>query len=233
MDNADPQNPVSSQPAQPAAKEPKESQPGGVAESVSAEADQAKASVPELSQTPAGYAKQSSLVKEGLAAEETLELDRELSVKFANLGDLQLTSGKMREAKEYYRKALAVSEDLCQRIPDNTVFTSDLAVILEKMGDILRKQSDNEQAGTYYERSLTLCEGLYRKSPGKPEFVKYLAISHYKMAAFYEAIKEGDSAARHRELCYKALTMMKSRGMYVDAQLERLWQFLDKNKGKM
>lgn len=229
--NAQPQDPAPQEQPQPA---PKQDNPDATAQPQPApKQENPDAAAQSETEAPAGYTKKSSIVKEGLAEAETLEIDRELSVKFANLGDLHLSSNKIKEAKEYYRKALAVSEDLYQRMPDHTLLVSDLAVVLEKMGDISRKQGEQEHARDYYERSLSLCEELYRKAPSRPEFVKYLAVSHYKIAAFYESIRDRDAASRHKELCYKAITLMKGRGMYVDAQLDKLWQFLDKNKGKI
>jgi tetratricopeptide (TPR) repeat protein len=73
------------------------------------------------------------------------------------LGDIQQKQNQLDQALEYFKRSLALSEQLLKEsaIPQNR---RDVAIALNRIGDIYRDQNQTETALEYFKRSLALSE---------------------------------------------------------------------------
>jgi tetratricopeptide (TPR) repeat protein len=113
----------------------------------------------------------------GLAAEKPDDkiYQRDLSVAYAEVGDVLLIQGKLSDALRVYRESLAIVERLTKADPGNAGFQFDLAIRHELIGDVLLQQGDLAAALAQYEARKTLVESLTRRDPGNSGWQRDLA----------------------------------------------------------
>jgi tetratricopeptide (TPR) repeat protein len=143
----------------------------------------------------------------GLAAEKPDDkvYQRDLSVAYAEVGDVLVTQGKLSDALRVYREGLAIIERLAIADPGNAGFQFDLAIRHERIGDVLLQQGDLAAALAQYEARKTLIESLTRRDPGNASWQRDLSIADTKvgdvlltqgkLAQALEAYRDGLSIA--------------------------------------
>jgi tetratricopeptide (TPR) repeat protein len=96
-------------------------------------------------------------IAETLAARDPGNSDwqRDLSVSYNKVGDVQVQQGDLAGALGSYRKDLAIADTLAARDPNNAEWQRDLIVSLAKMGKVSQDKS-------YFKRALDVAESLQK-----------------------------------------------------------------------
>ena len=108
--------------------------------------------------------------------------ERQLSISYNRLGDICKAQGDLSGAKDYYLKALAISERLAAE-SETTEAQRDLSVSYNRLGDICKAQGDLSGAKDYYLKDLAISERLAAESEGT-QAKDDLAVSYYKIGTF-------------------------------------------------
>jgi tetratricopeptide (TPR) repeat protein len=127
---------------------------------------------------------------------------RELMMDYNWLGDcagglLFINLGDRRAAEEYYRKGLAISEELSAADPKNAHARLDLAVSYGKMGEVL-SDTDPAQARDYFRRGLATTNDLLKLAPDEFWYLRRKGMQLRGMAE--PTAKLGDLPGAIREL---------------------------------
>jgi tetratricopeptide (TPR) repeat protein len=127
-----------------------------------------------------------------------LEYQRDLSVSYDRVGDVQVAQGELSGALKSYRDSLAIAERLAQSDPGNAGWQRDLSVSYEKVGDVQVAQGELSGALKSYRDSLAIRERLAQSDPGNAGWQRDLGVSYAKLASVH--LKCGDRAAGTMEL---------------------------------
>jgi tetratricopeptide (TPR) repeat protein len=119
----------------------------------------------------------------GLAAEKPGDAiyQRDLSIAYAEVGEVLLIQGKLSDALRVYRESLAIIERLTTADPGNAGFQFDLAIRHELIGDVLMRQGDLAAALAEYEVRKRLVEDLTRRNPANLGWQRDLSIADTKV----------------------------------------------------
>ena len=93
---------------------------------------------------------------------------RDLSVSYEKVGDVQVAQGDLAGALKSYRDSLAISERLAKSDPGNAGWQRDLSVSYEKVGDVQVAQGDLAGALKSYRDSLAITTGWRNPIPAMP-----------------------------------------------------------------
>jgi CHAT domain-containing protein/Tfp pilus assembly protein PilF len=129
----------------------------------------------------------------------------DLARNLHNLGALLRDQGEYGRARDYYERALAMSEDLYPKAqyPQGH---PDLAISLNNLGHLLQNQGEYGRARDYYERALAMSEDLYPKAQ-YPQGHPRLALSLNNLGVLLEA--QGEHG-RARDYLERALAMRQA-----------------------
>jgi len=125
---------------------------------------------------------------------------RDLSVSYERLGDVQQAQGDLAGALASYRQSLTIREKLTQQDPGNAEWQRDLSVSYERLGDVQQAQGDLAGALASYQQSLTIREKLTQQDPGNAQWQRDLSVSYERLGNVQQA--QGDLAealASHRQ----------------------------------
>ena len=95
---------------------------------------------------------------------------RDLSVSYNDVGDVQVAQGDLTGALKSYRDGLAIAERLAQSDPGNAGWQRDLSVSYNKVGDVQVAQGDLAGALKSYRDSLAIAERLAQSDPGNAQW---------------------------------------------------------------
>ncbi len=109
------------------------------------------------------------------------EWQRDLSVSYNKLGDVQRDQGDLDGALASYRQSLTIFEKLARQDPGNAQWQRDLSVSYNKLGDVQRDQGDLDGALDAYRQSLTIREKLARQDPGNAQWQRDLSVSYERL----------------------------------------------------
>jgi serine/threonine protein kinase/tetratricopeptide (TPR) repeat protein len=123
---------------------------------------------------------------------------RELRLSYSWMGNLlggpyAINRGDLDTALVYYRKAMAISEELLAADAASGYARHDLAVSYERVGDVLQ-DTDPKQSAAFHERALELADALLESSPEEFRFVRLRAGSLRKLAMALAAGGDAPSA---------------------------------------
>ena len=106
-------------------------------------------------------------IREKLAAQDpsNTEWQRDLSVSFNKIGDVQRARGNLDAALEAYGDGLAIAEKLAAQDPSNTEWQRDLSVSFNQIGDVQRARGNLDAALKAYQDSLAIREKLAAQDP--------------------------------------------------------------------
>jgi tetratricopeptide (TPR) repeat protein len=90
-----------------------------------------------------------------------LDLQRDLSVSYDNLGELQRALGDRDAARRYFESSLALDQRLVEREPGRSDLQRDLATSFERMASV-----DPEQAASALARAVEIRRTLCERNPG-------------------------------------------------------------------
>jgi tetratricopeptide (TPR) repeat protein len=118
--------------------------------------------------------------------------ERDLSVSFEKVGDVQVAQGDLAGALKSYRDGLAIREHLATSAPGNAGWQRDLSVSFEKVGDIQVAQGDLAGALKSYRDGLGIRERLATSAPGNAVWQRDLSVSLEKVGNV--EVAQGDLA---------------------------------------
>ena len=110
---------------------------------------------------------------------------RDLSVSYNKVGDVQVAQGDLTGALKSYRDSLAIRERLAQSDPGNAGWQRDLSVSHGRVGDVQVAQGDLADALKAYRESLAIRERLAQSDPGNAGWQSDVAVSYAKLARVY------------------------------------------------
>jgi len=121
---------------------------------------------------------------------DNAEFQRDVSVSYAKLGDVQLHQGDTAQALGYYEKALAVAEELVKLDPDNTEFRRDVFVSYAKLGLFAEQRGDLPGAIRRFEQMVAMMTELTQKDPANAQWRQDLANATRDLAQFRAKVAE-------------------------------------------
>jgi len=90
---------------------------------------------------------------------------RDLSLSYDEVGDVQVAQRSLSEALQFYRDGLAIRERLAKSDPDNAGWQRDLSVSYERIGDALVARGSLPEALQSYPDGLAIMERLAKSDP--------------------------------------------------------------------
>ena len=119
---------------------------------------------------------------------------RDLSVSFNKIGDVQVARGDLDAALRAYRDSLAIREKLAAQDPGNAGWQRDLSVSFNKIGDVQVARGDLDAALRAYRDSLAIPEKLAAQDPGNAGWQRDLSVSFKKIGDVQVARGDLDAA---------------------------------------
>ena len=106
---------------------------------------------------------------------------RDLSVSFDKIGDVQSARGNLEAALKAYQDGLAIAEKLAAQDPSNTEWQRDLSVSFDQIGDVQSARGNLEAALKAYEDGLAIREKLAAQDPSNTGWQRDLSVSFDKI----------------------------------------------------
>jgi tetratricopeptide (TPR) repeat protein len=101
-----------------------------------------------------------------------------LAISYSKLGDIYQAQGKFKEALDYFKKDLQLTEELFQANPHNVDLENGLAISYYKLAEIYRAIPNSEtDPAPYYRRAVEIWERILQRT-GWPKLEGY--IEHVK-----------------------------------------------------
>ena len=96
------------------------------------------------------------------AEPEALRSQRDLSISYERIGDVQVSQGDLPSALSSYKQGLEIAQKLAARDPGNTGWQIDLVISLWKLASVLEQQRSPQkrEAGAKYQRALEILRPL-------------------------------------------------------------------------
>ena len=120
------------------------------------------------------------------------DFQREVSVSYEQVGDVQVAQGDLVGALKSYRDSLAIGERLAQSDPGNAGWQRHLSVSYQKVGDVQAAQGDLAAALKSYRDELAIAERLAQSDPGNAGGQRDLSVSYDKVGNVQ--VEQGDLA---------------------------------------
>jgi eukaryotic-like serine/threonine-protein kinase len=108
---------------------------------------------------------------------------RDLSVSYEKVGDVQVAQGDLAGALKSYRDSLAIAERLATSDPGNAGWQRDLSVAYDRVGNMQVAQGDLAGALKSYRDSLAIAEHLATSDPGNAGWQRDLSRNPRPLAA--------------------------------------------------
>jgi len=106
------------------------------------------------------------------------DLQRDLSVSFERLGDINRQLGRGDEALKFYEKAMEIRKRLCELEPEVIERQADMVVSYYKIGDFYCKAGDEDKGKGLFRKALDIL--LKLRSEGTleyyPQYIKWIEV---------------------------------------------------------
>ena len=122
------------------------------------------------------------------------DYQRDLSVSYSKLGDLQGALGNGAQALELFTRSLRIAERLAAAEPDRADYQSDLSVSYDRLGDLQGALGNGAEALELFTRSLQIRECLAAAEPASAEYQRDLSVSYEKLGDLQGALGNGAEA---------------------------------------
>ena len=124
-------------------------------------------------------------IRQALADQDpsNAEVQRDLSVSYNKIGNIEQRQGRLEEALQSYQSALAIAQALARQDPRNAQARRDLSISYIKIGDIEQRQGRLEEALQNYQSDLAIAQALADQDPSNAEARRDLSVSYVRMAA--------------------------------------------------
>ena len=127
------------------------------------------------------------------AEPDNLNLQRDLSVSYGNVGDMHVNSGDNAAALKAYQESLAIRKRLAELDPKHTDWQHNLSVSHVTVGDMHVKSGNNAAALKAYQDGLAITKRLTELDPKHTDWQRDLSVSHAKVGDMH--VKSGNNAA--------------------------------------
>ena len=107
---------------------------------------------------------------------------RELSVSYEKIGDVQVAQGDLTGALTSYRDSFAIIDRLVTARPKNAEWRRHISISYDKIGEVQHAQGDPIGALTSYRSSLAITHHLARSDPGNVSLQFDLGITNEESA---------------------------------------------------
>ena len=118
---------------------------------------------------------------------------RDLSVSYEKIGDVQVAQGDLAGALKSYRDGLSIDERLANSDAANVLWQRDLSISYERVGDVEKAQGDLAGALKSYQDNLAIRDRLAKSAPDNALSQRDLAKSDERLGEVYFA--QGNLAA--------------------------------------
>lgn len=99
-----------------------------------------------------------------------------LAETYSRMGATYMRNGDPRQARDYFRKTMALCEELVQRDPKDLIVLQDLARTYYAVGEMSFRLHDTDAGKDYFNKCLEIRERLYRDHPTDPRIMQELAL---------------------------------------------------------
>jgi serine/threonine-protein kinase len=113
------------------------------------------------------------------------EAQRDLSVCYNDLGNLNLRLNKLGAALEFLHKDLSISKKLAEAAPQNADAQRDLAITYRSLGETYFTQKASDRAVKHYEEALTISQRLAVEYPKDGQFQCDLSVTYYALGSIH------------------------------------------------
>jgi tetratricopeptide (TPR) repeat protein len=129
------------------------------------------------------YTQQAVDINETLAANDpqSAQAQRDLSVSYEKLGNVNLSLGNTQVALDAYQKFNEIAKTLAANDPQSAQAQRDLSVSYEKLGNVQLQIGNTEQALTTYEKSLAITKQLADADPESAAVQRTVSVSYNKL----------------------------------------------------
>ena len=114
---------------------------------------------------------------------------RDLSVSYDRVGDVQRAQGDLAGALKSYRDSLGIREKLAKQDPGNAGWQRDLSLSYQRVGDVQSAQGDLAGALKSYRDSLGIREKLAKQDPGNARWQGDLAWVSWRTGATWAEVE--------------------------------------------
>jgi tetratricopeptide (TPR) repeat protein len=108
---------------------------------------------------------------------------RDLSVSYNKVGDVEVAQGDLAGALKSYRDSLAIRERLARSDPGNAGWQRDLAISYAKLAEVHLQSKDREKALAALRAGKAIMDGLVKLSPDNAGWKRELAWFDQQIAA--------------------------------------------------
>ncbi len=110
------------------------------------------------------------------------DFQRDLSVSYLKLGDVQASQGNLQEALSLLTQGVEIAQRLAEAEPSRADFQRDLGVAYEKLGDVEVSLGNTQEARELFTKSLQIAKRLAEAEPNRADFQRDLAGCFERMA---------------------------------------------------
>ncbi|HEV2970943.1 MAG TPA: tetratricopeptide repeat protein [Pirellulales bacterium] len=121
------------------------------------------------------------------------QAQRDLSISYNKLGNVQLQLGNAAAARDDYQKRLEISRKLAQADPSNVQAQRDLSVSYNYLGNVQLQLGDAAAARDDYQKDLEISRKLAQADPSNAQAQRDLSVSYNKLGNVQ--LKLGNAAA--------------------------------------
>src|SRR5262249_42165751 len=145
-------------------------------------------------------------------------------VSYNRLGALMRALGNGEQAKDFFKRNLAIADGLARAEPHRADYQRDLSVSYERLGELMQDLERGEEAKGYFEKALAIRERLAHAEPDRSDYQRDLVMSLMQVA--------GADPANSEDLLQRALTRLlalrakASQVEQLDEMIARLQQLL-------
>jgi tetratricopeptide (TPR) repeat protein len=97
---------------------------------------------------------------------------RDLSVSYAKVGDVQVADGQFAEAAQSYQQSLSILESLIKREPENAQWQEDLVLTYDRIGETAQRQQQWDAAAKAFGQSIELSRAHLNQQEVSPNWVR-------------------------------------------------------------
>ena len=117
-----------------------------------------------------------------------VDSQRNLSVSYERLGDLEQAAGNAAAARERYEKSMGIHKRLADQMPDNVDVQWGLSISYNKLGIWEYTAGNTAAARKYYEKTLEIIKRLADLMPDNVDVQKDLSTSYERLGDLEKAI---------------------------------------------
>jgi tetratricopeptide (TPR) repeat protein len=115
------------------------------------------------------------------ASPRSTDYQRELSVSYGKVGDVQVAQGDLPAALASYQAGLAIRDRLAKSDPHNAGWQRDLSVSYNKVGNVRVAQGHLPEALISYQAELTIADRLAKSDPHNAGWQRDLSVSYERV----------------------------------------------------